>query len=129
MIRPVSLQITMTYRGSLNTQLLLKLGVRPIHGHVWHNLRTPNYKPTQTTLLVCLFRDAPCVSQAIEGSVTRYERREVGQKSHREVGGSRMLDWDVGGLDFAGQFRDVGGFVSKRFSPKQRHQIHTNKAI
>ena len=29
----------------------------------------------------------------------------------------------MGGLDFASQLRDVGGFVFKRFSPKQRHQI------
>ena len=50
-------------------------------------------------------------------------------KSHWEVGGSRILDQDVGGLDFASQLRDVGGFVFKRFSPKQRHQIDTNQAI
>ena len=37
--------------------------------------------------------------------------RRLAKKSHREVGGSRIFDWDVGGLDFAGQFRDVGGFV------------------
>ena len=53
----------------------------------------------------------------------------LAKKRHREVRGSRILDWDVGGLDFAGQFRDVGGFVSERFSPKQRHQIDTNQAI
>ena len=35
----------------------------------------------------------------------------------------------MGGLDFASQFRDLGGFVSKRFSPTQRHQIDTNQAI
>ena len=35
----------------------------------------------------------------------------------------------MGGLDFASQFRDVGGFVLKRFSPKQRHQIDINQAI
>ena len=35
----------------------------------------------------------------------------------------------MGGLDFASKFRDVGGFVSKRFSPQQRHQIDTNQAI
>ena len=34
----------------------------------------------------------------------------------------------MGGLDFASQFRDVGGFFSKRFSPEQRHQIDTNQA-
>ena len=42
------------------------------------------------------------------------------KKSHGEVGGSRILDWDVGGLDFDGQFRDVGGFVSKRFCPRAK---------
>ena len=71
----------------------------------------------------------PHVGYCKEGGVTGYGRREVDQKSHMEVGGSRILDWDVGGLDFAGQFRDVRGFVSKRFSPKQRHQIDTNQAI
>ena len=35
----------------------------------------------------------------------------------------------MGGLDFASQLRDVGGFVFIRFSPKQRHQIDTNQAI
>ena len=35
----------------------------------------------------------------------------------------------MGGLDFASQLRDVVGFVFKRFLPKQRHQIDTNKAI
>ena len=55
-----------------------------------------------------------------EGGVTEYGRREVGQKkSHREVGGSGILDQDERGLDFASQFRDVGGFFWKRFSPKQ----------
>ena len=44
----------------------------------------------------------------------------LAKKSHREVGGSRILDWDVEGLDFAGQFRDVGGFVSKRFSHQSK---------
>ena len=38
---PVSLKVTMTFRGNFsNTQLLLKQGVRPIHGHVWRSLRT-----------------------------------------------------------------------------------------
>ena len=31
------------------------------------------------------------------------------------MGGSRILDWDVGGLDFASQLRDVGGFFLKDF--------------
>ena len=35
----------------------------------------------------------------------------------------------MGGLDFASQLRDVGGFVFERFSPKQRHQTDTNQAI
>ena len=56
----------------------------------------------------------------IEGGVTGYGRRKVGQEKHREVGGSRFLDKEVGGLDFA-QFRYVGGFVSKRFLPMHRY--------
>ena len=52
----------------------------------------------------------------------------LAKKNHREVRASRILGQDVGGLDFASQFSDVGGFVSKRFSPKQRHQIDTNQA-
>ena len=48
------------------------------------------------------------------------------KKSHWEVGGSRILDQDVGGLDFTSQLRDVGGFVFERFSPKQRQQIDTS---
>ena len=35
----------------------------------------------------------------------------------------------MGGLDFASLLTDVGGFVFKRFLPKQRHQIDTNQAI
>ena len=62
-----------------------------------------------------------------EGGVTENGRREVGQKSHWEVGGSRILDQDVGGLDFASQLRDVGRFVFKKFSPKQRHQTDTKQ--
>ena len=42
------------------------------------------------------------------------------------MGGSRILDQDVGGLDFASHLKDVGGSVFKKFSPKQRHQIDTN---
>ena len=64
-----------------------------------------------------------------EGGVTGNGRREVGHKSHWEVGGSRILDQVVGGLDFACKLRDMGGFVLKRVSLKQRHQIHTNQAI
>ena len=65
-------------------------------------------------------------------------RREVSQemgggrlakKSHWEVGGSKILDQDAGGLDFASQLRDVGRFVFKKFSPKQRHRTDTNQAI
>ena len=66
-IRPVTLEITMTYRGNFSKHPIAPETVSPayIHGHVWHSLRTSNYKPTQTTLLVCLSRDAPCVSEAI----------------------------------------------------------------
>ena len=62
------------------------------------------------------------VSQEMRG-------RRLAKKRHWEVGGSRIFDMDVGGLDFASQLRDVGGFVFKRFSPKQGHQIDTNQAI
>ena len=64
-----------------------------------------------------------------EGGVTGNGRREVGQRSHWDVGGSRILDQDVGGLDFASTLRNVGGFIFKRFPPKQIHQIDTNQAI
>ena len=43
-----------------------------------------------------------------EGGVTEYGK--LAKKSHWEVGGSGILDQDLGGLDFASQFRDVGGF-------------------
>ena len=66
---------------------------------------------------------------SIEGGVAGNGRRDVGQKRHWEVEGSRILDQDVEGLDFASQLWDVGGFAFKRFSPKQRHQIDTNQAI
>ena len=39
----------------------------------------------------------------------------LAKKSLCEVGGSRILDQDVGGLDFASKLRDVGGFVLKDF--------------
>ena len=61
--------------------------------------------------------------------VTGNGRREVGQKSPLGVGGSRILEWDLGGLDFACQIRDVGGFVFRKLSPKQRYQNDTNQEI
>ena len=64
-IRPVSLQITMTYRGNFSKHPFVPETGSPAHTRTCL-VQSPdlNYNPTQTTLLVCLSRDAPCVSQA-----------------------------------------------------------------
>ena len=51
---------------SLNAQpLLLKVVVRPVHGHVWHNPRIKNPKPTRLPGLV-VFLDATSIQQWLD---------------------------------------------------------------
>ena len=65
-IRSVSLQITMTYRGNFSKHPIAPETGSPAYTQTClAQCSDLNYKPTQITLLFCLSRDAPCVSQAL----------------------------------------------------------------
>ena len=57
----------MTHRGNFSKRPIAPETGRPAYKRICLAQSLDlNYKPTQTTLLVCLSRDAPCVSQAFE---------------------------------------------------------------
>ena len=71
-IHPVSL--TMTYRGNFYKHPIAPETGSPAHTRTCLAQSLDlNYNPTQTTLLVCLSRDTPCVSQAF-GSLRGHPR-------------------------------------------------------